>query len=77
MTHALGVSDHIKDRMRKLRGDVRIYKDLQPERTALVIIDMQTAFLEPGGVIEVPASRGIVAQHQPRGAVAAASSGCR
>ena len=60
MTHALGVSDHIKDRMRKLRGDVRIYKDLQPERTALVIIDMQAAFLEPGGVIEVPASRGIV-----------------
>ena len=31
MTHALGVSDHIKERMRKLRGDLRIFKDLEPE----------------------------------------------
>jgi ureidoacrylate peracid hydrolase len=60
MTHALGVSEHIKERMRSLRGDVRIYKDLDPNKTALVIIDMQAAFLEEGGVIEVPAARGIV-----------------
>jgi ureidoacrylate peracid hydrolase len=61
MTHLLGVSEHIKERMRARRGDLRIYKDLDPQKTALVIIDMQAAFLEPGGVIEVPASRGIVA----------------
>jgi ureidoacrylate peracid hydrolase len=60
MTHALGVSEHIKERMRRLRGDLRIYKNLDPDKTALVIIDMQAAFLEEGGVIEVPASRGIV-----------------
>jgi ureidoacrylate peracid hydrolase len=60
MTHALGVSEHIKERMRSRRGDVRIYKDLDPEKTALVIIDMQAAFLEEGSVIEVPAARGIV-----------------
>ena len=60
MTHPLGVSEHIKERMRNQRGDLRIYKDLDPSKTAFVIIDMQDAFLEPGGVIEVPSSRGIV-----------------
>jgi ureidoacrylate peracid hydrolase len=60
MTHPLGVSEHIKERMRNQRGDLRIYKDLDPSKTAFVIIDMQAAFLEPGGVIEVPSSRGIV-----------------
>jgi ureidoacrylate peracid hydrolase len=60
MTHPVGVSEHIKERMRKLRGDLRIYKDLDPRKTVLVVIDMQAAFVEPGGVIEVPSSRGIV-----------------
>jgi ureidoacrylate peracid hydrolase len=60
MTHPLGVSEHIKERMRRIRGDVRIYKNLDPDKTALVIIDMQAAFLEEGGVIEVAAARGIV-----------------
>lgn len=71
MTHSLGVSEHIKERMRRLRGDLRIYKDLDPDTTALVVIDMQAAFLEPGGVIEVPSSRGIVAN------VNRIAAGCR
>lgn len=48
------------ERMRNRRGDVRIYKDLDPDKTVLVIIDMQAAFVEEGSVIEVPAARGIV-----------------
>src|SRR5262249_50320715 len=60
VAHALGVSEHIKERLLRIRGDLRIYKNLRPERTALVIIDMQNAFVAPGGAIEVPASRRIV-----------------
>lgn len=54
------VSDYIKERLLRIRGDLRLYKDLRPEDTALVVIDMQNAFLAEGGPIEVPAAREIV-----------------
>lgn len=60
MTHPVDVSQHIKDRLRGIRGDLRIFKDLDPTRTALVIIDMQNAFLAEDGPIPVPAARGII-----------------
>src|SRR5690606_18096526 len=36
------------------------YERLDPKRTALVVIDMQDMFCEPGGPAEVAASRDIV-----------------
>ena len=33
---------------------------LQPGRTALLVIDMQRGFLEPGAALEVPAGRTII-----------------
>jgi ureidoacrylate peracid hydrolase len=71
MTHDVGVSDFVKERLLRIRGDLRIFKDLDPAKTALVIIDMQNAFLEPGGPIEVPAAREIVAT------INRAAQGCR
>jgi biuret amidohydrolase len=35
---------------------------LQPGRTALVVVDMQRAFLDPGEAMEVPSARDIVPQ---------------
>ena len=60
MSHDVGVSDFVQERLLRIRGDLRIFKDLDPARTALVIIDMQNAFLEPGGPIEVAPARDIV-----------------
>ena len=54
------VSDFVKERLALIRGDLRLYADLQPARTAFVVIDMQNAFVAPGGVIEVPAAREII-----------------
>ena len=54
------VSDFVKERLALIRGDLRLYTDLQPARTAFVVIDMQNAFVAPGGVIEVPAAREII-----------------
>jgi len=71
MAHDVGVSDFVKERLLRIRGDLRIFKDLDPAKTALVIIDMQNAFLEPGGPIEVPPAREIV---EPINRMAA---GCR
>src|SRR5260221_10713082 len=48
------------DRLRKRGGRYHLFDRLDPARTALVVIDMQTAFCAPGGPAEVPASRGIV-----------------
>jgi ureidoacrylate peracid hydrolase len=54
------VSDYVQQRLLKIRGELRLFKDLRPEDTALVLIDMQNAFVAPGGPIEVPAAREIV-----------------
>jgi ureidoacrylate peracid hydrolase len=41
-------------------GKLHLFDSLEPQRTALVVIDMQRAFLEPGAPSETPAARGIV-----------------
>ncbi|MBT7266586.1 MAG: cysteine hydrolase, partial [Rhodospirillaceae bacterium] len=42
------------------RGRFHLFENLAPADTALVVIDMQSTFVEPGSPAEVPASRGIV-----------------
>src|SRR4029077_857811 len=37
-----------------------LYDRLDPKRTALLVIDMQNAFVAPGAPIEVPGARAIV-----------------
>lgn len=42
------------------RGRLHAYETLEPRRTALIVIDMQHAFLDPGMPGEVPAARAII-----------------
>ena len=42
------------------RGRPHVYDRFDPRRTALVVIDLQRAFMEPGAPSEVPAAREIV-----------------
>lgn len=55
------ISQHIIDRVVARRGQLHLFDRLDPLRTALVVVDMQKTFCEPGAPAEVPASRGIVA----------------
>ena len=71
MSQPTEVADFVKERLMRIRGDLRLYKDLKPSKTALVIIDMQNAFVAEGGVIEVAASRDIIP------AINKMASGCR
>ena len=72
MAHnGVGVADFVKERLLQIRGDLRIFKDLDPRKTALVAIDMQNAFLEPNGPIPVRSALEIV---QP---INRAARGCR
>ena len=58
--HKIDIPEEILARPRARRGRVEVFDSLDPARTALVVIDMQTYFLEPGGFLEVPYSRDIV-----------------
>jgi ureidoacrylate peracid hydrolase len=58
--HDVQIRQEIIDRVMARRGRVHLFDRLDPRRTALVVIDMQTTFCEPGAPAEVPGSRGIV-----------------
>ena len=58
--HSVTVRKEIVDRVLQRRGRYHLFDRLDPQRTAFVVIDMQSTFCAPGGAAEVPASRGIV-----------------
>ena len=51
----------IVERVLARRGRLHLFDSLDPKKSALVIIDMQNAFVAPGAPMEVPAARAIVA----------------
>ena len=57
--HHVTVRQEIIDRVIDRRGRHHLFDALDSERTALLVIDMQNMFCEPGAPAEVPASRGI------------------
>jgi ureidoacrylate peracid hydrolase len=48
------------DFIMRRRGKLHIYEQLDPARTALIVVDMQIAFVAEGAAIETPAARDIV-----------------
>jgi ureidoacrylate peracid hydrolase len=57
--------DHhaILDRIATERGGQRnVLRELDPRRTAQLVIDMQNGFMEPGAPVEVPMAREVVEQ---------------
>lgn len=57
---SIGVSQEVLEAVRKRRGRVRVYQDLDVERMAMLVIDMENCFCAPGGAAEVPRAREIV-----------------
>ena len=58
--HKVSIRPHIVERVMKRRGDVHWFERLDPAKSALLVIDMQNTFCQPGAPGEVPQSRGIV-----------------
>ena len=58
--HPVSIRPEIIARVVARRGRVGWFDRLDPARTALLVIDMQTAFCAPGAPAEVPLSRAIV-----------------
>ncbi len=46
--HDVNIPPSIVDRVTERRGRAHVYDDLDPRRTALVVVDMQNAFMMPG-----------------------------
>ncbi len=58
--HEADIRPEIVDRVLARRGRYHLFESLDPAETALVVIDMQGTFVEPGAPAEVPKSRDIV-----------------
>jgi ureidoacrylate peracid hydrolase len=58
--HQVAIRAEIIERVLARRGRLHLYERLDAKRTALVVIDMQNAFVAPGAPIEVPGARAIV-----------------
>ena len=58
--HKIEIPEEIRQACIRRRGKVHVFDSLVPERTALVVIDMQNSWLEPGAALEIPNARSIV-----------------
>src|SRR5262245_55678471 len=58
--HSAEIRKEIVDRVLARRGKLHLYDRLDPKKTALLVIDMQNAFVASGAPVEVPAARDIV-----------------
>ena len=59
--HDVAIRPEIFQRVMARRGRLHLFDKLPPDKTALVVIDMQNTFLRPGAPVEVPKGRDIVA----------------
>jgi ureidoacrylate peracid hydrolase len=57
--HDVAIRQFVIDRVVKRRGRLHWFETLDPAKTALVVIDMQSTFCEPGAPGEVPTARDI------------------
>ena len=58
--HAIDIPDTILDRVARFRAQRHMFSDLDPRRTAHIVVDLQNGFMEPGAPVEVPTAREIV-----------------
>jgi len=59
--HQVRLSAQFRAALRQRRGREHVFRDIDAQHTALLVIDMQNAFVAPGAALEVPLARGIVA----------------
>ena len=58
--HKIEISSWAVERVMARRGRLHPFDDLDPARTALVVVDLQNGFMTPGQPAEVAQAREIV-----------------
>lgn len=59
--HNSDLPNDLVERAAARRGRRHVFEPIDPARTALLVIDLQNYFMEPGQALEIPAARDIVA----------------
>ncbi len=58
--HELDLPKDVLERIEMRRGRLHMYDQIDPARTALLVVDMQNFFVAPGQPAEIPVARDIV-----------------
>ncbi|MEA2978441.1 MAG: ureidoacrylate peracid hydrolase [Alphaproteobacteria bacterium] len=58
--HKIAIPQSAIDRVLKRRDSLHVFNDLDPARTAHVVVDLQNGFMAPGQPAEIPLAREIV-----------------
>jgi len=58
--HKIEIAQQAIDISLRRRGRIQPFAAIEPRKTALLVVDMQTGFLAPGAVAEIPTAREIV-----------------
>jgi ureidoacrylate peracid hydrolase len=59
--HKIKIPQAAIDRVLARRDSLHVFNDIDPTRTAHIVVDLQNGFMAPGQPAEIPAARGIVA----------------
>ncbi len=58
--HKIAMSPEVLNRIPGFRDGFHMFANLDPTRTAHIIVDLQNGFMEPGATVELPVARDIV-----------------
>jgi len=58
--HRIEIAQQAIDISMRRRGQIQPFTAIEPRKTALLVVDMQTGFVAPGAVAEIPIAREIV-----------------
>jgi ureidoacrylate peracid hydrolase len=58
--HKIEMSPDILKRLQGYRDGLHMFSEIDPARTAHLIVDLQNGFMEPGATVELPVAREIV-----------------
>jgi ureidoacrylate peracid hydrolase len=58
--HKIAIPQAAMERVRRRRDTLHVFSDIDPARTAHVVVDLQNGFMAPGQPAEIPLSREIV-----------------
>ena len=55
--HKINIPAYVDERALQRRGRVKIYDQIDPARTAHIVVDLQNGFMAPGEVCEIGTAR--------------------
>src|SRR5258708_13477976 len=58
--HKIAIPQGAIDRVLKRRDNLHVFTDIDPARTAHIVVDLQNGFMAPGQPAEIPTARDIV-----------------